>query len=130
MIYQYDPNGIFEQNPAKGGVCTIKGSLGQPAAAAVDSNLVTAISGKVIRVVSVLAAGLTAATTLTFNTNPAGAGAGVAITPRFYVINTANFILANNELGWFETTVSQGLTCTIGAGSAVDVQIRYIEVVP
>jgi hypothetical protein len=107
---------------------TVKTAFGNPAASGTDTALITAVSGKKLRVlaVAVLAGGT--ATTLTFNSK--SGGAGTAISPALANAANGGEILPYNPAGWFETNTGEGLTTTTGAGSATGVLVRYVEVTP
>src|SRR5215217_8791385 len=81
------------------------------AASQTDSALVTAVSGRKIRVKSfLLNQGDTTASTVVFNSKPAGAG--TAIFPSLKAAANGGFVAPNDPDGWFETTVGEGLTVT------------------
>jgi hypothetical protein len=94
------------------------------AASATDSALVTAVTGKKIRVVAfLLNQGDTTPSTVTFNSK--GGGAGTAIFPPLkYAANGGN-VVPILEAGYFETNVSEGLSVTTGAGSTTGVVVIY-----
>lgn len=92
-----------------------------------DSSVVAAVTGAVIRVVSVAAVCGGTATSVTFNTKPAGAGS--AISCLFADAANGGFVLPFNQFGWFETNVSEGLTVTTtAAGSTTGIIVQYQEV--
>ena len=96
------------------------------AAASTDASVVAAVAGKKLRVVAlVLLCGATA-TTITFNSKPAGAG--TAISMQFQNAANGGAVLGFNQAGWFETTAGEGLTATTGVGSTTGVQVVYVEV--
>jgi hypothetical protein len=115
-----------------GAVQTFESGLAAPkfafatvTAAATDTAIVAAVSGRRIRVLDVKLTTTVAATGITFNTKPSGAG--VAITPAFTVaVDVVSF--GFNQLGHFQTSVGEGLSATTGAGNSIGVQITYIEV--
>lgn len=124
---EYFVNGIFyEMVDGKKTACVVKSGNGQYAAGAVDGNLVTAVTGKLILV---LAAMLTnkggVVTAVSFNTKPAGAG--VAISPRLEIAADSNLIIPATQFGYFQTGSGQGLTVSV-VGADVDVFVRYIEI--
>lgn len=101
------------------------------AASQTDSVVVAAVTGKIVVYAMFCMAGGTA-TTLTFNTK--GAGAGVAISPLFSNGANGGAVLSSlgsdtadlaSDGGWFETSVSEGLTVTTGAGSATGIIVLY-----
>ncbi len=91
-----------------------------------DSSIVTAVTGKKIRIVAVAAVAAATATNITFNTKPAGAGTGIS--PVFANGANGGEVLPYNPRGWFETNSGEGLTATTGSGSATGVLINYILV--
>lgn len=97
------------------------------AAGTTDSALVAAVTGKRIRVHSVVInEGDTTASTVTFNTKPAGAGSAV-FCPLKAAANGV-LILPYNDAGWFQTNVSEGLSVTTGAGSISNVAVTFSTV--
>ena len=96
------------------------------AASQTDAAVVTAVTGYAIRVVSVYALAGATATTLTFNSKPAGSG--VAISPLLANAANGGEVLPHNDHGWFETEISEGLTVTTGAGATTGFQVNYILV--
>jgi hypothetical protein len=91
-----------------------------------DSNIVSAVSTKKIRVLALYAVAGATATTLTFNSKPGGAG--TAISALFANAANGGEILPFNPVGWFETAASEGLTATTGAGSTTGIGVVYVEV--
>lgn len=127
-MIQFDPLGIFEQRPDKGGICEIKSANGQFATGTVDGALVTAVTGKRIVVLSLMITNKGAAVTaVSLKTKPAGAG--VDISPRFEIAADSNLIIPAVAFGYFQTATAQGLTAGV-AGADADVFVRYIEVTP
>ncbi len=105
---------------------TPKFAFANVAASQTDSSLVAAVATKKIRVVAcVFVAGATA-TTVTFNSKPAGAG--TAITSLFADGANGGAVLGFNPVGWFQTTAGEGLTVTTGAGSTTGFTLVYLEV--
>jgi hypothetical protein len=105
---------------------TPKYAIANIAASQTDSNIVTAVAGKKIRVHQVVAITGGTATNVTFNTKPAGAG--TAISPIFAHGVNGGEVLPFSPMGWFETASGEGLTATTGAGSASGFLIGYTEV--
>jgi hypothetical protein len=88
-------------------------------ASTTDGALVTAITGKKIRVT---AAGVSCggtASTVVFNSKPGGAGS--AVSPIF----NNSISLSQNTDGWFETNAGEGLSVSTGAGSTTGVLVIY-----
>lgn len=109
-----------------GNILTIKRAFANVAASQTDSNIVSAVASKVIRVLSVVALAGGTATNLTFNTKPGGAGSAISM----LFANGANGgeVLPYNKGGWFQTSSGEGLTVTTGAGSTTGIQVMYVEV--
>jgi hypothetical protein len=105
---------------------TPKWAFANVAASQTDSSIVAAVASKKIRVVSAVVVGGATATTIVFNTKPAGAGS--AKTPTFANAANGGFVLGFNETGWFETASGEGLTVTTGAGATTGVLVQYVEV--
>jgi len=129
-------NNVFNEYFAKGqfyemvnGVKTLvpeKYITAQIAAGVVDTNLVSAVTGKEIQVLSFMATNrLAVAGSFSLNTKPAGAGS--VITPRFYMAANANLILDPTRSPRSKTVVSQGLTISTVAVE-IDITVCYIEV--
>jgi hypothetical protein len=110
----------------------MKRAFANVAAAAVDAVLVAAVPtdgqgrNKSIRVCGLILSGTAAATSITLNSKPAGAGG--AISPTINIPANTTVAVDVAEAGWFETVQGQGLTCTTAAGSGVGVQVVYAEV--
>lgn len=97
------------------------------AASATDSNLVSAVTGEKIRVLSfVINQGDTTPSTVVFNSK--GSGAGTAISPTFKAAANGGFVLPENSKGWFETNSGEGLTASTGSGSTTGVLVTYTRV--
>lgn len=88
-----------------------------------DSSIVTATTGKKIRVLALVLLPAASATTVTFNTKPSGSG--TAISAAFACGANGPLVLPYNPHGWFETVVSEGLTVTTSSGSTVGIQVVY-----
>ena|SRR3990167_9985254 len=104
------------------------------APSATDSNIVSAVPGKRIRVVGGWAVAAGTATNITFNTKPTGSG--VAISSTIYCGINGGICWPSPDgmptgeppIGYFETSVGEGLTATTGAGASVGVTVRYITI--
>ena len=92
----------------------------------VDGNIVTAVTGKRLRVLGFLFVTGSTATPVTFNSK--GSSNGTAISAQFQ--NGANGGASGtpNELGWFETSLGEALTLTSGTGSTTGVHVVYQEI--
>jgi hypothetical protein len=104
----------------------IKRALVNVAASQTDASLVSAVSGKSIRVLAFIMVAGDTPTGLTFNTKPGGAGTAISC----LLANAANggAVPPFTEHGWFETKPGEGLSVTTGAGSATGLQVLYAEV--
>ena len=110
---------------AGSGSCLPKFAKADIAAATTDGAVITAVSGKKILVLDFKLSTVTAATTATFNSKPAGAGTAISSVYNAPVgFSGSGF----NQLGHFETNSGEGLTVTTGVGNSVGVQVTYIEV--
>jgi hypothetical protein len=107
------------------GLAVPKFALANIAAATTDGAIITAVTGRKIRVLDVKIGTITLATTVTFNSKPAGAGTAISC---LFNAPVGVAALGFNQLGHFETNLSEGLTATTGAGNTVAIQITYIEV--
>lgn len=111
------------------------GNLGNPtpkfafvnvAASSTDTNLVSAVSGKSIRVLIFRIHAGGTSTNITFNSKPSGAG--YAISELFSVAANGGHHGAYSPIGHFETRPGEGLTVTTGSGSTVGIGIVYTEI--
>lgn len=94
------------------------------AASQTDSAVVSAVAGRKIRVLAfLLNQGDTTASTVTFNTKPAGSGTAISVAFKA----AANGVVAAplSPGGWFETNAGEGLSVTTGAGSTTGIQVVY-----
>lgn len=105
---------------------TPKFAVANVTASQTDSSVVAAVTGKKIRVLSLVTRAGATATVITFNSKPAGAG--VAISAAFANGINDGVVLPFSAEGWFETVAGEALTCTTGAGSTTGIQVVYSEV--
>jgi len=91
-----------------------------------DGVIVSAVTGKKIRVLAAVFVCGATATDCTFRSKPAGTG--TAISCLFANAANGGAALPFNPVGWFETNVSEGLTLNTGSGASVGVQVAYVEV--
>lgn len=105
---------------------TPKWAFANVAVSQTDSSIVAAVTSKKLRVLALVALCGATATTVVFNTKPAGAGS--AKTPTFANGANGGIVLAGNPWGWFETAAGEGLTATTGAGSTTGILVLYVEV--
>lgn len=99
------------------------------AASQTDSNVVTAVANRAIRVLAVAVVnGDTAASTVVFNSKPGGGGSAISAT--FKTSANGVMVLPEASRGWFQTNQGEALTVTTGAGAAtnVAVHVTYILV--
>jgi len=96
------------------------------AASQTDSNIISAVALKKIRVLSLICITGATATNITFNTKPTIAGSAISM----LFANAANggAVLPFSPIGWFETSIGEGLTATTGAGSTTGVQVVYVTI--
>ena len=105
----------------------VKFAFANIATGTTDGALVTAVSGRRIRVLAASAKAGATATAITFNSKPAGAG--TAISALFANGASGDVTLPFSPTGWFQTAVGEGLTATTSAaGATTGVQIVYVEV--
>lgn len=97
-----------------------------------DANVISAVSGRIIRVLGVACEAGATATNVTFNSK--GSGSGTAISMLFALPANGGFVLPTVESGaqnpWFQTNSGEALTLTTGAGSTVGVQIVFDFIAP
>jgi len=103
----------------------VKNAFVNAAAGGTDGAFITAVPGRRIRVLAAVLSGSGTATSVTFNSKPAGAG--VAISAAFTCGVNDMVSLPFNDSGWFATVAGEGLTTTTGAGTTVGIHISYIE---
>ena len=103
-----------------------RSAVANVAAATTDGAVVTAVAAVKIRVHAILILGATLATTLVFNSKPAGAG--TAISPLLALGINLAVAAPFSSAGWFETAAGEGLTATTGAGTTVGVLVVYSEI--
>lgn len=94
------------------------------AASATDSALVTAVSGRKLRITAVAISCGGTPSTVVLNSKPGGAG--TAISPIF----NNSISLPDNRDGWFETNAGEGITVSTGAGSVSGVSVVYQIITP
>lgn len=119
---QFMPNQIMRPN-TPGYVSKDLYAVANVAASQTDSSVITAVTGKKIRVVAVTAIAGGTATNLTFNSK--GSGAGTAISPLYANGANGGEVLPFNPMGWFETNSAEALTVTTGAGSTTGILVVY-----
>jgi hypothetical protein len=134
VVYVGNPSGGGGGSPTtvntayvdeNGNTLTVMRTFANVASGVTASSMIAAVSGKIIRVLSVYALCGGTATTLTFNSNSAAISALLA--------NAANGgeVLPYHPQGWFETAEDQALTVTTSAeGSTTGVGITYVLVSP
>lgn len=88
-----------------------------------DNEIVAAVTGKKIRVLSgFIESG--GAVTVRFES---GAG-GTALTGQMSLAANQNMVLPYNPLGWFETVAGAALNMELGGAVSVDGAIQYVEI--
>ena len=115
-----------ELSPAGGLLLTPKFAFANVAASSTDSNIVSAVSTKKIRVLEFRLHAGASATNITFNSK--GGGAGTAISELFACTANGGRADGLSPYGHFETNASEGLTVTTGSGSTIGVGVVYMEV--
>lgn len=108
------------------GLVEVKRAFANVAAGQTDAPIVAAVASKKIRVLAWFSWCGGTATTLTFNTKPAGAG--TAISPLIANAINGGQSPPVSDHGWFQTAAGEGLTATTGAGSTTGIMVLYIEV--
>lgn len=122
---QIDPTAIFVQKPEKGDALEIKQAIDRALVVRAGYTLVTAVTGKKIRVISyAFSQWNAAANSVTFLSN------ATQIYPELSLPAANNQETQGlNLAGWFETATGEGLKInTLIAGC--DTFVRYIEVTP
>lgn len=122
MTCQYKPNEVM-QTMTPGYAAKDLYAVANIAASTTDGAVITAVAGKKIRVLAVIAVAGATATNLTFNSKPAGAG--TAISALFANGANGGEVLNFNPSGWFETNSGEGLTVTTGSGSTTGISVVY-----
>ena len=102
-----------------------KYALANVTASQTDAAVISAVSGRSLRVLSVVVLCGATATNITFNSK--GSGAGTAISCQFQNAANSGAVLPFNEGGWFQSSSGEGLTVTTGTGSTTGVQVTYVE---
>jgi hypothetical protein len=105
---------------------TPKFAFANIAANTTDGSVVAAVASKKIRVLALVCVAGGTATTITFNSKPAGAG--TAKSAAFANGANGGEALPFSPVGWFETASGEGLSATTGAGSTTGIQVVYVEV--
>lgn len=95
-------------------------------AVATDAAVVTAVTGKKIRVLSVAISATAADNTIVFNSK--GSGAGTAKSNIFYNKLETAVVLPQAQHGWFETAAGEGLSATVAGAGTVAGIVTYVEV--
>jgi len=92
-------------------------------AGATNVQVVAAVTGKRLRILSVVAEHPTTASELALKDGSGGANLLLLA----IAAGAANQILPPNSLGWCDTSAGVGLYADAGAGANVNVSVRYIE---
>lgn len=92
-------------------------------ASSTDANVVTAVAGRKIRVMALGVSCGGTASTVVFNTKPAGAGSAISA-----IFNNSISLPELQRGGWFETNTGEGLSVSTGAGSTTGIIAIYEEV--
>jgi len=112
-----------------------KTSFANIAASQTDSNIITGVPGKVLRVVGGWAVNAGTAMNITFNSK--GTGSGTAITSIIPCGANGGLLMPSVQpitvgeppYGYFESNKGEGITATTGAGATIiGVTLRYLEI--
>lgn len=88
-----------------------------------DNTLVTAVTGKRIRVLSLFLV-TSGAVTVRFES----AAGGTALTGQMAIAANGSLVLPHNEKGWFQTAAAELLNMELSTGVAVNGALVYEEV--
>lgn len=129
MIQQYDPTGIFEENPAKGGVCEVKDVVFSALAATANQSVITAVASKKIVVLHGTIRSTNAQGTVSFKSASGGTN------KKSYTIPVVTAATPNVEIlpvpwGAFRTNTGEGLFVDTTGADPIAISITYIEVTP
>lgn len=117
-----NPYGMYES--PKDGLIPIKQAFAAPAAAA-NTDIIPAVTGKIIRVISaIISAG-----DFTTNATLAIQSAATTICVMKIKADATNPFLQRNDAGWFQSVVSEKINIAAG-GNAVNCLFRYVELTP
>ena len=100
----------------------IKRTFADVAAGSTNAQVIAAVPGRIIRVLSYHCQAGATATDVTFNSDSTAISSLKANVARGGAVG--NF----NPAGWFQTIAGQALTVTTGAGSSTGIDIIYAEV--
>lgn len=125
----YDPAGLFEQNPNKGGVCEVKDVLFSATGATNNQQIIAAVTGKKIVVLhgTMRSAGIQSA--ITFKSASGGTNKAAYEVPATTVA-TPNVKIGGEVWGAFRTNTGEGLFCDNSAAVTVTISLTYIEITP
>lgn len=113
----------------------VKTSFANIAASQTDSNIVTGVDGRKIRVIGGWVVNAGTAMNVTFNSK--GTGAGTAITSIIPCGANGGLLMPSVQpdrvgeppYGYFESNKGEGITATTGAGATiVGITLRYVEI--
>jgi hypothetical protein len=132
LLQEYRQQGAAHKSEGEGAIFTYDGSYSTELFTSVsigssitDGEVVAAVAGYKIRVLSYgISSSTPGPSRITFNTK--GAGAGVAITPIFYLAANAQAREADNN-GLFETLSGESLTATTNLNNTY-VALTYVLV--
>lgn len=127
-MIQYNPTGIFEQIPSKGGVCEVKEAVVNLTAATSNQLVIAAVTGKKLFILHGTMNSGAAAGSVTFKSASGGAS------KKRYYIPASTAVPSNVEIpailwGNFRTNSGQGLYADTTGADTIYVSITYIEVV-
>ncbi len=104
---------------------TVKRGFATITAGSTSAAVITGVTGKKIRVLSMDARCGGTATTIVFESK--GSGTATAKTPVFDNAIRGNVTLGYNPDGWFESISGEGVTATTGSGSSTTLIYTYVE---
>ncbi len=111
-----------------GAIVTVQDAPGILAAGAAGTTLISATSGKQIRVLSMHFASAGAATSISLKSSGGGLRFGPVVVPANTVVSP-NVVYPNQEIGWCDTATGEGLTADGGAVNII-YSIRFVVFTP
>lgn len=94
------------------------------AASSGDNTLVSAVTGKKIRVLACILVMTGTAVTIRFESG----ASGTALTGQMTPLQGGGFVLPFNPLGWFETAAGSLLNLELGGAQSADGCLTYVEI--
>jgi len=128
-MIQYDPKGIFEQRSDKGGVCVVKDIDITLLAGTANQQILAAVTGKSIVILSGSIHSTGGVGTLTFLNGSGGTRLYSKYLPAVTGNRDPNVQLLPRWWGIMRTTNGTGLFVTTTGADPIIVSLNYIEVV-